>query len=79
MKIEIDQSVKIEETAHDTVLAFSNGARCAIVIPAAVKRQALAYLQKRGKSRKIAVIMVFVAGLFLLLRDVQVFDLVFID
>ena len=80
MEIEVDQSVKIEDTAGDTVLAFSNDVRSAIVIPAAVKREALAYLRKRGKSRKAAVLMVFAAGLFLLLRDVaESIDLAVID
>jgi hypothetical protein len=70
VRIEIDQSVKIDEIAHDTVLAFSDGVRRAIVIPAAVKREAMAYLWERGKSRKVAGLIVFTAGLFLLLRDV---------
>ena len=69
MEIEIDQSVKIEDTAGDTVLAFANDVQRAIIIPAAVKRKALAYLRDRGKSRKVAVLAVFAAGLFLLLRD----------
>ncbi len=80
MKIDVDQSIKIEEAAHDTVLAFSNDVRRAIVIPAAVKREALAYLRGRGKSRKVAVLIVFAAGLFLLLRDVaESVDLAIID
>ncbi len=70
MRIEVDQSVKIDETAHDTVLAFSDGVRRAIVIPAVVKRKAMAYLRERGKSPKVAGLIVFTAGLFLLLRDV---------
>ena len=70
MELEVDQSVRIEETAYDTILAFSNDVRRAIVIPAAVKREALAYLREGGKSRKVAVLTVFAAGLFFLLRDV---------
>lgn len=69
MEIEVDQSVKIEDTSEDTVLAFSNERHFAILIPAEAKRQALAYLRRRGKSRRISVLLVFAAGLFLLLRN----------
>ena len=68
MKVKVDQSVKIEDTTGDIVLPFSNDVRRAI--PAAVKREALAHLRERGKSRKVTVLMVFAAGLSLLLRDV---------
>ena len=70
MKFEVDQSVKIEETSRDTVLALSNDKHFAILIPAEAKRQALAYLRERGKSRRISVLLVFAAGLFLLLRNI---------
>lgn len=66
MDVEVDQSVKTEDTSGDTVLAFSNDKQFGILIPAEVKRQALAYLRGRGKSRRISVLLVFAAGLFLL-------------
>jgi hypothetical protein len=68
MTIEIDQSVKIEQTSKDTVLAMSGMFQRTILIPAKVKRKALRVLKKRGKSRNIARYQLFAAGLFILLR-----------
>jgi hypothetical protein len=67
--LEVDQSSKIE-TAHDTILAYSNHLHYAICIPAQVKREMLAHLRARGRSKARAVIWLFAAGLFLLLRDI---------
>ena len=39
MNIEIDQSGKVEETQHDTILAFSNGKSKAVSISARTKRK----------------------------------------
>lgn len=69
MPIEVDQSVKVEETQKDTVLAFSDGQSFSVTIPARAKREAFAYLVGRGKKRKSAYLMIFSAGLFILLRD----------
>ena len=80
MHIEVDQSGKIEQTAVDTVLAFSDGEQCALLISAKVKRQALAYLRGRGKSRKSSILLVFSAALFLLLKEIaEQITLVIID
>ncbi|MBD3279668.1 MAG: hypothetical protein GF390_03080 [Candidatus Pacebacteria bacterium] len=38
MKLEIDQSGKVEYTSHDTVLAFSNGKQGSIFLPAKDKK-----------------------------------------
>lgn len=62
MDVEVDQSTKIEQTSKDTVLAFSNDEQVAILIPAQVKRQALAYLKAREKPAPVARLMLFPAG-----------------
>ena len=80
MHIEVDQSGKIEQTAVNTVLAFSDGEQCALLIPAKVKRQALAYLRDREKSRRSSILLVFSAALFLLLKEIaEQITLVIID
>jgi len=70
LRIEVDQSVKIEQTSGDTVLAYSDSKQFAISIPAQVKRKALVYLRGRGWFGKRAVLPCFAAGLFLLLKDI---------
>lgn len=81
--VEVDQSGKVERTQMDTVLAFSNGQRYAIRIPATVKRAVLHVLQQRRKpsgSKKAVYLHLFTAGLFLLLRDhLNVLDHIIID
>ncbi|OIO92650.1 MAG: hypothetical protein AUK03_09475 [Anaerolineae bacterium CG2_30_64_16] len=70
LRLEVDQSGKIE-TAQDTILAYSNNTgRYAICIPGQVKREILTHLRQQGKSKTRAVIWVFSVGLFFLLRDV---------
>jgi D-ribose pyranose/furanose isomerase RbsD len=67
-KVEVDQSRKIER-AGATILAFSNGISHAILIPTRVKEIALLLLRQKGKSKTIATLLVFSAGLCLLLKD----------
>ena len=68
MTIEVDQSNKIKRTERDTVLAFSSDQLFSIVLPAAVKREALDRLIPQGKSCKTGELHLFAAGLFLLLK-----------
>ncbi len=69
MPIEVDQSNKIERMDKDTILAFADGRSFSVVIPARVKRRALEILVSKKKPRKMAYLMLFAAGLFILLRD----------
>jgi hypothetical protein len=70
MKVEIDQSGKIEDTSKDTVLAFSNKIWAAVVIPAKVKRQMQEVFRRRGQPM-IFVFRTFAAGIVLLLQNYQ--------
>lgn len=67
MEIEVDQSTKIEQSGA-TVLAFANGTSDAIMIPSSVKNKTYKALKATGKSAEAAHLLVFAAGLFLLLK-----------
>jgi hypothetical protein len=68
MRVEVDQSGKIEATNRDTILAFANGESRAIRIPASVKREAFQWLRTRGKRGFRATLHLFAACLSLLPR-----------
>lgn len=70
LRIEVDQSGKVEQTNRSTVLAFSNGRRYAVQILATTKQDALRKLREQGRSSRTAVQLVFAALLTLLLKDV---------
>ncbi|OQY22772.1 MAG: hypothetical protein B6I35_05345 [Anaerolineaceae bacterium 4572_32.2] len=48
MRVEVDQSGKMEVLRVDTALALSNGITASILIPAAVKREVYRQLKYRG-------------------------------
>lgn len=68
MKIQIDQSGKIEETNRDTILAFANHETYSIKIHRRTKRKILEQFRLRGKP-KLYTLRTFSAGICLLLRD----------
>lgn len=68
MILQVDQSVKIENTSADTVLALSNDVCYAILIPAVAKRHCLQVLRRRHMRGTTIVLQVFSAALFLLLE-----------
>ena len=61
MHIEVDQSGKIEKMNVDTVLAFSDGKRAAVLIPAEVKRVCLQGLRRGGRRKTTIVLRIFAA------------------
>lgn len=67
MKIEIDQSGKIEETNKNTIIAFSNGSHATVLISSNTKRQLLKIFRNQGEP-KIFIYRVFTAGVFLLIK-----------
>lgn len=78
--VEVDQSGKVEDTAKDTVLAYSNDEQYSVIIAADVKRGLLIHLRERGVGAKEFTIRVFAAGLYFLLKDnLQNLSRVYID
>lgn len=68
MILQVDQSIKIEDTAGPTILALSNDEAFAVIVPAVVKRECLDLLRRQGGQAKAVVLRVFSAALFLLLE-----------
>ena len=68
--IEIDQSIKIDDTREDTILAYSNEKHYSILIPNAVKREIIKEVYDKQKSKAIFKIKLFCSGLFYLLKDI---------
>lgn len=80
MRIEIDQSNKVEKTEKDTIIALSNEVTFSARIPRQTKRRLQREFRKRGKPG-LFVYRTFMAGVVLLLREVPFhkFDAVTID
>ena len=66
--VAVDQSGKVENTKHDTVVAFSNGIDYSVMIPATVKRDCLTALGSWGISDANRNALLFATMLFFLLR-----------
>jgi len=66
--VEVDQSVKIEQTQGGTVLAFSDDVERAILVTAEVKRVCQQELRARGVKPGMIALRMFAAGLLLLLE-----------
>ncbi|GMU26267.1 MAG: hypothetical protein AMXMBFR16_11720 [Candidatus Uhrbacteria bacterium] len=66
--IEIDQSVKVEQTGQATALSFSDGVHGIVLLPAEVKRACQQELRRQGVKPGMIAIRLFAAGILLLLE-----------
>lgn len=78
MKVEIDQSGKVEYTQHDTVVALANGTKTSLLLPAKEKRILQRQFREIGKPR-IYVVRVFSLLVTWLLRERKGWTKVVID
>lgn len=68
MRIQIDQSGKVEETARPTIVAFTNRDNATIFISSNDKKKLLRQFRKRGK-REMYIFYTFAALILLLTQD----------
>lgn len=68
MQIEIDQSIKIENTSKPTVLAFSNSKSDVLVVKSQDKKEIQKFFRQIGKP-KLFVHITFAATIFLLIKE----------
>lgn len=78
MTYQIDQSGKVEDTAKDTVLAYSNEIQHSVLIPRKVKRQLQEAFRRCGFTR-LFIYSSFSAGVFYLIKDLKVVTHIVID
>ncbi len=78
MKIQIDQSGKIEQTNKDTILCISNHTWDSVLIPSKVKRQLQELFRKNGRIRTF-ILVTFCAGLSILIQRNKSYPLIIID
>lgn len=71
MRIEIDQSGKIENTSKHTFLAFSNTQHHVLKISSVEKRKLQKYFRDKGKS-KIFIYITFASLVILLLKNLKI-------
>lgn len=74
MRVEINQSNKIEQTGKDTVLGLANGKTFTILINRKIKRKLQEEFRGQGRPR-LFVYRTFIASVVLLLKYAQLKDL----
>lgn len=67
--VELDQSIRFDDTSDDTILAYANGDHRSVLIPASVKRECLRILRGQGRSTRTLYIQLFATGLYFLLKE----------
>lgn len=67
--VEVDQSIKVEQTHQHTALAFSDDVHGIVLVPAKVKRACKQKLRDQGVKPDMITLRMFTAGILLLLED----------
>ncbi|KKP88344.1 MAG: hypothetical protein UR93_C0016G0009, partial [Berkelbacteria bacterium GW2011_GWA2_35_9] len=70
MKIEIDQSGKIEQTSHTTAIGLSNDIQIAVTITGREKQKLLVHFRKINQ-RKVFMIVTFCVLIYITLKEVN--------
>ncbi len=70
MAYQVDQSGKVEQTEKDTVIAYSNSTKYAIVIPRKLKRKLQEVFRMHGFTT-LFIYYLFSVGLFYLLKSLK--------
>ncbi len=68
MQIEIDQSIKIEQTNRDTIIAFSNSKSKTLLISAKIKKELKKIFRQQDKSR-VFVYKTFAVLIYILIKQ----------
>lgn len=69
MQKQFDQSGRLED-AHATTWACADDGSLSLVMPSAVKRKAFAVLRRQGITGAQALVRIYTAAMFLLLKDI---------
>lgn len=71
MTVEVDQSIKIEQTKQDTTIGVSNGKQCSVLISRHIKRKLEKDFRKAG-IRHLFAFRTFVAGVVLAVEHMKI-------
>ncbi len=71
MKVEIDQSGKLEQSQTDTIMAYSNGHKGILIVKSTIKQQIIKIMRYSPISQRDASMIWFAVVIFLLVKDLS--------
>lgn len=78
MAYQVDQSGKIEDTAKDTVIAYSNGHQYAVLIPRKLKRKIQEVFRRHGFV-SLFIYFLFAVGVYYAIKNIKERKMIIID
>lgn len=79
MRVEIDQSGKVEDTHRLTIVAYSNGKTKILMVSAVEKQKLVTAMRKLDYPKKTFIFKIFAGLIFLLIRNTKNITELFID